>query len=465
MPPNLRNDRRDIDMILAHAAAVYGLQYDQPPSAEQKAEVRKIWKRIHEFPDVHDKLWRNPVSTKPSAEGTKFVEGDRVWYTGRDGATHRARVAQWDDVTNSGTVCLDNGVERGTLCSRLQHVQEHALDMSLRRFEIECSTLSWKCCECCGRGGATPGVFMCDGEGKFRPPWRTKVSYVYRDDAGKLCWGRPPAGATRLESACNACIKDLKQNGTALFSVDSGFGGTPIPGAEALEGLTWAEESLISRVQPVMAVKMLKYGQRAVKGQSIFIDRLDSVQEMARELPRRPEDVSLLVLERQVTPGTNTTAPIFREHRARRHKVQAALEYLIAESPAYADVTISDAHLNMIPETLDEPLPVRMVTLDELDSDEQTRGDDAGPAPNQTSAGVADGEVAWEQSGVISGVNGAEGCLHEMQDALQTMRAAADPDDAAPEPAPEPSHEPEPEVRFRQEFGELVSACVPLLVV
>ena len=54
-----------------------------------------------------------------------------------------------------------------------------------------------------------------------------------------------------------------------------------------LRGLSFAEEALISQIQPVMAGKILKFGMS-------FVDRSSSVCEVAATLPRLAEDVEVV---------------------------------------------------------------------------------------------------------------------------------------------------------------------------
>jgi hypothetical protein len=91
-----------------------------------------------------------------------------------------------------------------------------------------------------------------------------------------------------------------KKNQLPTFCEAAGFGhGMPVP--QELQGLSMAEEGLISRIQPVTACKVLKYGQRALLSQAFFVDRMESVMEVASVLPRLAAEVEVLVLKRQVS--------------------------------------------------------------------------------------------------------------------------------------------------------------------
>ena len=180
--------------------------------------------------------------------------------------------------------------------------REYLLKMSARRFEIECSTIDWACCDICGICCATAGVFMNDGNGHFRTPWMQCTHHIYSNGTDQLQWGNPrenPNTVVVFKQSCGACRKDVSQNLTnPKFSVQAGFShGVPIP--PELRCLTYAEEALISRIQPVMACKVLKYGQRAIKGMAVFVDRMGSIVEVATVLPRLAKDVHVLILERQ----------------------------------------------------------------------------------------------------------------------------------------------------------------------
>ena len=180
--------------------------------------------------------------------------------------------------------------------------REHSLNMSARRFEIECSTIGWQFCDTCGMCAATAGVFMNDGGGPFRPFWQNCTHFIYSDGTDKLKWGDPrndPNSVSVYTHSCSGCRKDVQKHDTnPKFSVEAGFNhGVPIP--TELSCLTYAEEALIARIQPVMACKVLKYGQRAMKGMSVFVDRMGSIVEVANVLPRLAKDVQAVILERQ----------------------------------------------------------------------------------------------------------------------------------------------------------------------
>ena len=108
--------------------------------------------------------------------------------------------------------------------------------------------------------------------------------------------------------------------------------------------------------------------------------------------------------------------PRIREFSASRSKVEAALRWLVAHSPAYDGVVISQANLDRI---RDGQQAFRTFSLEELDSEEH--GGDQGPAPGQckSSAGLNE-EHLWEESACI-GVTGSAGALLAYEEGLHKI--------------------------------------------
>ena len=106
-----------------------------------------------------------------------------------------------------------------------------------------------------------------------------------------------------------------------MFSQPAGFHhGVDVP--DCLKGLTFAEEALISIIQPAMAARFLKRGSTALKGFVTFFDRSADISNVASRLPRIAADVLVIELVKQVGNADNH---VFREFKCRRLKVEAAL--------------------------------------------------------------------------------------------------------------------------------------------
>jgi hypothetical protein len=100
-------------------------------------------------------------------------------------------------------------------------------------------------------------------------------------------------------------------------------------------------------INPVLAVAILKNGARKLKGTVSCIDRSLMVKMIANALPRMPADVESQWLEKLTGAASVKKCSMFRVRRA---KVEAALRWLIAHSPAYAKVTIDQAALASLPD-------------------------------------------------------------------------------------------------------------------
>ena len=217
---------------------------------------------------------------------------------------------------------------------------------------------------------------------------------------------------------------------------------------DELEGLTYAEEALIARIQPIVAAKMLKGGARSMTGMACFVDRLSAMSELATELPRLAKDVEYIVVERRAADGGGGTDAddglrhaTYKELRVRRSKVQRALDWLCKHSDAYACVTISTANMEALPD--DGPIETQVRELD--DDEEEDRHADEGPAAaQQTGPEPAEDDVAWTESGAAADAQFVGGAAAQLRADLGKM-AGIVPDDTPPD-----------EPVFRQEYAEYV---------
>ena len=156
--------------------------------------------------------------------------------------------------------------------------------------------MRWETCDICDRGDVSPGVFSSGDEPTFRSPWKRRDKHVFKTVAGAYYWGaEQPPGATVCDSACSTCLKDLRGGVPPTWSAVGSMGhGVPVP--PELVGLTYAEEALISRIQSIVAVKMLKFGQRAMTGMAVFVDRMGTITGLATDLPLLARDRDKLCL-------------------------------------------------------------------------------------------------------------------------------------------------------------------------
>ena len=136
---------------------------------------------------------------------------------------------------------------------------------------------------------------------------------------------------------CQQCKKNSRKF-TAANNMDPGI--VPIE----LQDLTFVEQLLIARVQPVMRVYRIKSrgipGQYAYKGNIINIGQ--NITEIINSLPRTPSTLSVVVVRREV----------LNEHRdfhVRRKKVLSALIFLKENNRYYADIEIDMEQISQLP--------------------------------------------------------------------------------------------------------------------
>jgi hypothetical protein len=152
------------------------------------------------------------------------------------------------------------------------------------------------------------------------------------------------------------------------FSKTAGFDlGVPVP--PELQGLTFAEHALIAMIQVAVPARKLKLGDRALTGHVSFFDRTSNITDVANVLPRLAADVKVMEFTAQVGRAVNHT---YRDFRVRRYKVEGALRWLCANSPAYIGVTISIDNLALLPQ--DGQLEVTVIQVTEEPSDDEDKG-------------------------------------------------------------------------------------------
>ena len=133
-------------------------------------------------------------------------------------------------------------------------------------------------------------------------------------------------------------------------------------------------------IQVAVPARRLKLGDRALTGHVSFFDRTSNITDVANVLPRLAADVKVMEFTVQVGRAVNHT---YRDFRVRRYKVEGALRWLCANSPAYIGVTISNDNLALLPQ--DGQLEVTVIQVTEEPNDDE----DKGPAEEQRVPGEA----------------------------------------------------------------------------
>ena len=133
-------------------------------------------------------------------------------------------------------------------------------------------------------------------------------------------------------------------------------------------------------IQVAVPARKLKLGDRALTGHVSFFDRTSNITDVANVLPRLAADVKVMEFTAQVGRAANHT---YRDFRVRRYKVEGALRWLCANSPAYIGVTISNDNLALLPQ--DGQLEVTVIQVTEEPNDDE----DKGPAEEQRVPGEA----------------------------------------------------------------------------
>ena len=169
---------------------------------------------------------------------------------------------------------------------------------AIRRFEIWTATCTIQDCPTCHERHVVGGVGAGYGVGKNHR------------------WGVMDHGR-----ACKRCLLDAEEE-RSCFGADAGLWHPPV--VAELTGLTYAEEAVISRIQPIIAVKMLSRGQRCLRGTVCFVDRIDDVGVLAQQLPRLPADVECVIVDRR-KGGASSALEAYQPLRVRRHVVECAL--------------------------------------------------------------------------------------------------------------------------------------------
>ena len=130
--------------------------------------------------------------------------------------------------------------------------------------------------------------------------------------------------------------------------------------------LTYVEQLLIARVQPVMRVYRVKSrgfpGQYAYKGNIINIGQ--NITEIVSSLPPTPASLSTIVVRKESVNG-------HRDFHVRRDKILEALNFLKMNNPFYSDIIIDMEQISQLP--LNDSIYGMIPTVDlpEVNTDEE----------------------------------------------------------------------------------------------
>ena len=119
-----------------------------------------------------------------------------------------------------------------------------------------------------------------------------------------------------------------------------------------MQGLSQAEEMLISRVLPIMSIYRLPRGQYEYSGHILNVPQ--DITSFINDLPRCPATLDVIIVRREGVDQCH------KDFRVRRSVVLAALQWLILNNPYYHDVTINHNTLELLPDdsNLTNLLPV-----------------------------------------------------------------------------------------------------------
>uniref|UniRef100_A0A1X7TJF5 Uncharacterized protein n=1 Tax=Amphimedon queenslandica TaxID=400682 RepID=A0A1X7TJF5_AMPQE len=129
-------------------------------------------------------------------------------------------------------------------------------------------------------------------------------------------------------SECNRCANDKRI--PKLYSSGNNMDPGVVP--TQLQGLTQAEEMLVSAIMPVMSIYRLPHGQYGYSGHVVNFPQ--DVKSFAIKLPRLSSEINVLVVrkEREQT---------HRDFRVRRRVVEEALAWLLANNIYYRSIGVS----------------------------------------------------------------------------------------------------------------------------
>ena len=183
---------------------------------------------------------------------------------------------------------------------------------------------------------------------------------------------KTPSVSLNTDKVCTRCKRD--KHTPKIYSSENSMDPGPVP--PELSGLTQVEEMLISAVMPMMSVYRLPYGQYGYSGHVINFPQ--DVLSFATTLPRLPSQLDVVVVRKE---GVGHSP--HRDFRVRRHVVERALRYLLANNKYYLtrNVQIDEDTLAQLPEdgSLSDFLPVVINNSESPDQD--TRENESAAMP------------------------------------------------------------------------------------
>ena len=139
-----------------------------------------------------------------------------------------------------------------------------------------------------------------------------------------------------------------------------------------MQGLSQAEEMLISRVLPIMSIYRLPRGQYGYSGHILNLPQ--DVTSFINSLPRCPATLDVIVVRREGAGESH------RDFRVRRSVVLTALQWLVTNNIYYHDVTINHETLALLPDDSDlTNLLAVHISSDQLETPPEQESQDDDP--------------------------------------------------------------------------------------
>ena len=133
--------------------------------------------------------------------------------------------------------------------------------------------------------------------------------------------------------------------------------------------MSQVEEMLIARASPIMHVYRKHGGQRGYKGHVLNLPQ--DIEGFLDRLPCNVHELPVLLLRCSGDDNTHT------DLRVRRDKVLAALQWLVANNPFYANITIDLASVQQLPQ---DGIPDELLQAVVSDEEDSNPTEDSGEA-------------------------------------------------------------------------------------
>ena len=212
---------------------------------------------------------------------------------------------------------------------------------------------------------------------------------------------------------CERCTKLRKPNIPDMYSQENNM--LPGPQPPCLQDLSLVETLAICPYRGVLKVIRLRGGGTRVVGHAVCVGQ-DVGGWVIRELPRPPQDIPIVLLKspHQAVPFT-----------ASRHKIRAAIEFLIHNNPVFKDFVINTTNLDLYPGRDDGPVEgLNIIEQEATDFHAQEPPQDA-PDANEPDVEEHHGDEVNISNGLYESGIGEEiaGQTNEQQimSALQTL--------------------------------------------